>query len=71
MFTVAKVSEYRDGAEVEGLEPDTKALNYSKEPRFSIKRRERTRDSLADEMEVDLCHQVKNIIRKYQKKTFV
>lgn len=48
MFTAAKASEFKDGVEVEGLAQDIKAPNYNREPRYSIRRRKRTADSLAD-----------------------
>ena len=51
MFTAAKESEFRDEVEVEALVQDTKALNYSKEPRCSTKREKRIAGSSVDEME--------------------
>ena len=49
MFTAAKENEFRKGAEEEGLVPGIKAQSYSKEPRYSIKRRKQMPDSSADE----------------------
>ena len=51
MFTAAKESEFRDEVEVEALVQDTKALNYSKEPRCSTNREKRIAGSSVDEME--------------------
>ena len=52
MFTAAKGNEFKDEAEAEGLVQDIKALNYSRKPRYSAKRREGMSDSSADEMTV-------------------
>ena len=64
MFTAAKENEFKDEAEVEGLVRVTKALNYSREPRYSIKRRERTPDSLADETRSGVQGRKMYIVRK-------
>ena len=58
MSTAAKASEYRNGAEVEGLAPDTEVLNYSKNLRYLIKRRKRIQDSSADEAGVEVDNRV-------------
>ena len=58
MSTAAKASEYRNGAEVEGLAPDTEVLNYNKNLRYLTKRRKRIQDSSADEAGVEVDNRV-------------
>ena len=58
MSTAAKASEYRNGAEVEGLAPDTEVLNYNKNLSYLTKRRMRIHDSSADEAGVEVDNRV-------------
>lgn len=52
MFIAAKESEFKGVAVAVALVQDTKALNYNRKPRYSIKRRKGMLDSLADEAAV-------------------
>ena len=58
MFTAAKENEFKDEAVAVALVQDTRARNYNRKPRYSVKTRKEILDSSADEQALRKCHKV-------------